>query len=57
MFARFRQLWYWQHECDDLRAAWQKALNEGDSATAQKMKERYISARKTLEELEVQEDG
>lgn len=52
MTARERQLLYWMREAEEHFKAWKDAP---DKETAANEKARYISARKTIDELERRE--
>ena len=51
MNARERMIFYWTREAEAHFKAWKEALDNGDTEKARTEKERYISARKTLEQL------
>ena len=52
MTAKERQIWFWQKEVEERFLAWKENLKRGDSEGAKQAKRQYIEARKTLKELE-----
>ena len=56
MTTKERLLFYWQSEVEDRFKEWLKAQESGDKESAEKAKARYVSARKSLDEIEKRED-
>ena len=52
MGAKERQIWFWQREVEARFSCWKELVERQDAEGARQAKRQYISARKTLEELE-----
>lgn len=51
MTARERLIFYWTKETETRMKEWKAYQESGDKEKAEEAKKRYISARKTLEEV------
>lgn len=51
MTTKERLLFYWTKEAESRLKEWQMYQTSGNKTLAEQAKERYISARKTLEEI------
>lgn len=56
MTGRERQLRYWARECEARLDDWNAAIKCGDKIAAETAKARYVTARKTLAEIERRKD-